>query len=100
MPRPANDVASGLCKKGFESRENDHTFFHLYVDGRKSIIFTKISHGEKEIGDRLLAMMARQLRLSRKQFLDLIDCPLAKTQYVSLLRNAGVLANSDQSTKK
>ena len=53
MPRPAKSVAAGLRQKGFQPRENDHTFYHLYVSGKKTIISTKISHGEKEIGDNI-----------------------------------------------
>jgi hypothetical protein len=60
MPRDAKEIGAGLQKKGFVPRENDHTFYHLFVNGKKTVISTKISHGEKEIGDKLLGMMARQ----------------------------------------
>jgi predicted RNA binding protein YcfA (HicA-like mRNA interferase family) len=76
MPRPAREVMASLEKKGFTKKENDHTFFHLWVDGKKTTVYTKVSHGEKEIHDNLLGAMARQLRLSKKQFLELVDCPL------------------------
>ena len=66
MPRPAREVASALLAKGFLKKENDHSFFTLWVDGKKTIIHTKISHGEKEIGDSLLGTMARQLGLTRR----------------------------------
>jgi hypothetical protein len=92
MSRDARDVGAGLLKKGFSIRENDHTFYHLFIDGKKTIVSTKISHGEKEIGDRLLGMMARQLRLTKRNFLDLVDCPLTLDEYVKLLREAGVVA--------
>lgn len=67
MPKAAKDVAAGLERKGFQLRDNDHSFYHLYVDGKKTMIFTKISHGEKEIHDSLLGAMARQVKLNRKQ---------------------------------
>jgi hypothetical protein len=94
MPRPAKDVASGLQQKGFEPRNHHHTFFHLYVDGKKTIVSTKISHGEKEIGDKLLGIMARQVKLTRKQFLDLVDCPLSLSEYLRILQMAGNIAKS------
>jgi hypothetical protein len=100
MPRSARAVAAGLREKGFRDRENDHTFFHLYVDDKKTIVSTKISHGEKEIGDTLLALMARQVKLSRKQFLDLVDCPLTLAQYIELLQSAGVVAKPEQAADK
>jgi hypothetical protein len=93
MTRDAKEIGAGLKKKGFLPRENDHTFYHLFIDGRKTIISTKISHGEKEIGDKLLAMMGRQLRLSKRDFLALIDCPLSFEEYLKLLRDAGAIAN-------
>ncbi len=91
MPKTVKDAAAALQKKGFQSRQSHHVFFHLVVDGRKTIISTKISHGEREIADSLLGMMARQIRLSRKQFNDLIDCPLSHSDYLKLLRVAGVI---------
>jgi hypothetical protein len=89
MPRPARGVMAALEQKGFAKRESDHTYFHLWVSGKKTPIFTKVSHGEKEIGDRLLGMMARQIKLSAKQFRDLLDCPLTAEQLIKLLKSAG-----------
>lgn len=94
MPKPAKDVTAGLQHKGFQLRENDHSFFHLFVDGKKTIVSTKISHGEKEISDSLLGMMARQVKLTRRQFNDLVDCPLTLEEYVKLLRAAGHVAKA------
>jgi predicted RNA binding protein YcfA (HicA-like mRNA interferase family) len=74
MPKAAKEIATGLQQKGFRLRDNDHSFFHLYVNGKKTSVYTKISHGEKEIHDGLLGTMARQVRLSRKQFNELIEC--------------------------
>ena len=92
MPKDAKDVASGLQRKGFEPRQGDHAFYHLYVQGKKTAVFTKISQGEKEINDRLLGMMARQVRLSRKQFFELVECPLSLDEYLKHLQKAGVIA--------
>ncbi len=33
-----------------------------------------VSHGKKEISDRLLSLMAEQLHLSKQQFMEAIDC--------------------------
>jgi predicted RNA binding protein YcfA (HicA-like mRNA interferase family) len=89
VPKDSKEVSAGLQKKGFAAREGDHTFYHLIVNGKKTVINTKISHGEKEIGDKLLGMMARQLRLSRRDFLNLVDCPLSLDEYLLVLRQAG-----------
>ena len=89
MPRDARKVKKALGKKGFEKKESHHTFFHLYVNRKKTAIFTKISHGAHDIGDNLLSLMARQLKISPRQFRDLIDCPLEAKEYIQVLRDDG-----------
>ena len=89
MPKPARDVMASLEQKGFRKKENDHTFFHLWVGGKKTYIYTKVSHGEREIRDKLLGMMARQLKLSGKQFRELVDCPFTGEQLIQHLRAGG-----------
>jgi predicted RNA binding protein YcfA (HicA-like mRNA interferase family) len=86
MPRDAKKVAANLTSKGFTTLEGDHTFYRLYVDGKNTGIRTKISHGEKEIHDGLLAQMAKQTKLVKKEFLELVDCPLTLERYLELLR--------------
>ncbi len=89
MPRTAKDVSSALERKGFERRESKDAYFHLWVNGKKTPIFTKMSQGEREIHDGLLGAMARQVRLRKAQFDDLIECPLSKEDYVGILREEG-----------
>ena len=91
MPRDARNVAAGLLGKGFVVREGDHHFYSLVVGGKKTGIFTKVSHGEKEIHDVLLGQMAKQARLVKKDFLDLVDCPLSADEYLKKLREGGHL---------
>lgn len=95
MPRDAKSVAAGLAGKGFSLREGDHHFYSLVVGGKKTGIFTKISHGEREIHDGLLAQMAKQTRLVKKDFLDLIDCPMSAAEYLKKLREGGHLPLED-----
>ena len=89
MPKAARDVRGALAKKGFEDRQGDDVFYHLHVDGKKTKIWTKISHGAKEIHDRLLGAMARQLRLTGGQFRELVECPMSESDYIALLRDQG-----------
>jgi hypothetical protein len=77
MPKDRRDVESGLLAKGFRQKEGDHHFFICFnLAGLKTAVFTKTSHNEKQINDRLLGMMARQCRLTSKLFANLLDCPL------------------------
>ena len=82
MPRAKKDVESGLLAKGFQQSDSHHHYF-VYHDlaGKKTPVKTKTSHGGKDLDDSLLGLMARQVRLSKKQFVDLIDCPLTRQAY-------------------
>ena len=86
MPRDAREVAANLKRKGFTPDDGDHTFYRLFVDGKNTGIRTKISHGEKEIHDGLLGQMAKQTKLVKKEFLELVDCPMTLERYLELLR--------------
>lgn len=76
------DVEAGLRNKGF-TQENSHHRYFIYhtLDGRKSRIRTRTSHGDKDIDKSLLRLMARQCRLTYQEFLRLVDCPLSRTDY-------------------
>jgi predicted RNA binding protein YcfA (HicA-like mRNA interferase family) len=92
MPKDARKVIRSLEDKGFKRRHGGDVFFHLYVEGHKTPIFTKVSHGEKEIHDRLLGAMARQLRLTRRELDDLVECPMTHGDFVQLLKEASHIA--------
>jgi predicted RNA binding protein YcfA (HicA-like mRNA interferase family) len=94
MPRKQNDVEKSLKSKGFQQREGDHNYFNYYSKaGKKTAVFTKTSHGAREIDDNLLGQMARQCKLSRADFERLIDCPLDRDSYeVKLIAQGAVEA--------
>ena len=53
---------------------------------------TKTSHGSgRDISDDLLAKMAKQCGLTKPQFLRLVECPLQRPDYETLLREVGRL---------
>jgi len=83
----ARKILSGLEKKGFVQAEGDHTYLILYVNGKKTSIRTKVSHGSNEINDYLITKMSMQVKLERKKFLDLVNCPLSLERYLEELRS-------------
>lgn len=90
--RKVKEVSSRLCGKGFVKNDrSDHCRFLLYVDGRKTRIRTMISHGEREIGEELIHRMAAQLKLSKDEFLDLVDCRLDGEEYAGMLMEKGLV---------
>ena len=84
--RKAREVKQALnCKSFREDATRDRIYYFLYYKGRKTSIHTKISHNEKDIGSSLLSQMARQLKVSKSQFNDLLDCPLTADAYLEFL---------------
>jgi len=93
LPRKSREVKASLQRKGFAASDGDHTFL-TYVTraGLRTAIMTKVSHGgSHDIGDPLLAQMARQCRVTKPLFLQLVDCPLDREAYEAELRVKGVL---------
>lgn len=92
MPKPVRIVRKALTKKGFvEDASGDHRIFIFYHDGKKTSINTRISHGEKELRDGLLSIMARQMRLKRCDFDKFVECTLSYEEYTAKMIDGGQL---------
>lgn len=90
MPRSKREVEENLRKKGFCQEDGDHHFFvYVTTAGKKTRARTKTSHTAKmkEIPDNLLSQMARQCKLTKPQFLELVDCSMIREAYEDVLRN-------------
>lgn len=88
MPRKRDLLVTNLTSKGFEKSEGHHIFL-LYrrKDGLKTAIRTKVSRGSshRDLSDIILGQMAKQVRLSNKVFLQLVDCTLDQGGYENLV---------------
>jgi predicted RNA binding protein YcfA (HicA-like mRNA interferase family) len=97
MPKPKRDVEAALLAKGFSARRKggDHRFF-VYISqaGRVTSVRTKTSHSPKmrDIPDNMLSQMAKQCRLSKRQFIELIECPLDRDGFEEILDRQNLLA--------
>jgi hypothetical protein len=92
MPRPKTKVISGLTSKGFLESSGDHVMLVYYTrDGRKTRIRTKASHTPKmkDIPDNLLSQMAKQCKLTKEEFLGVVDCPIKRDTLEALLAERG-----------
>lgn len=88
----ASKVRRGLEKKGFVLVDGDHYYYHyLSDDGKKTNVWTKVSHGATDIGIPLIKMMAKQTKLSANEFIDLVNCPLSKDKYRLILEEKGFI---------
>lgn len=88
MTRARKDVESGLLCKGFRLDHRHHRYFiYFTLAGKKTPVKTYTSRGSKHktLSDDLLASMARQCRLNKAQFLQLVDCPLSQEGYEGLV---------------
>ncbi|MBO0949766.1 hypothetical protein [Fibrella forsythiae] len=93
----AKQTYRNLKKKGFEdalSRSDDHKYLEFRHKG-KVVLYTKISHGEKELSDFLIGQMKRQCKLDKTDFMDLANCPLSLDEYTIKLREQGLLDAND-----
>jgi hypothetical protein len=97
LPFKARDVKQALKSKGFEEDpKRDHLYYLLYYQGKKTGIYTKVSHGQREIPDSLFARMAGQIRLSSRQFQDFVDCGLEYEDYLNMLIRARIVRPKEQ----
>lgn len=84
MTRVRDDIDAALVRKGFQRETGDH-YYYIYwnLAGKKTMKKTKMSLGSsyKTIGDPLLGQMAKQLGLTKKAFLELVDCTLDQAAY-------------------
>jgi len=83
--RSGRQIDSALCKKGFQ-RETIGKHIH-YFFGEDSQIVTHMSHGMMghTLSANLISLMARQLHLTKKQFLALIDCTIDEDGYRAII---------------
>lgn len=87
-------VQQALLRKGFELNNRDHAVLVLHYEGLPTPIHTKISHGANhDIDQYLIGKMARQLKLPKDLFFQLINCTLGYDGYIEYLQvnNTGLL---------
>lgn len=75
---------------GFERRMGRHQIYILRVEG-KQVARTLISHGVREIGDDLMAVIARQMGITVSQFKKVISGEIDRDEYIRLLRERGYI---------
>jgi len=79
------EIKQALLSKGFRQKNTDHEVYRLYVDDKKTSVHTSLSFGSKEYGDNLLGLVARQVRLKKRELEVFIECPLSSQEYIRLL---------------
>ena len=94
------DVEKSLLAKGFlNDRTTDHKYFFLYIDGKKTSVSTKLSHGREPIDKNtpLFKSFKLQLRLTGKELENFFNCPLSFEEYCSILiQNGEIVIETDE----
>jgi hypothetical protein len=92
--RKGRDIDAALQKKGFRcERDGKHIWYYFREsNGEDSNVKVMMSHGMmgSSLSAKLIGDMARQLHLTKKQLLALIDCPLDESGYRTILEEHGI----------
>lgn len=87
-------VVAALRKKGFEKdKDGKHIVLaYRFLDGTPSKIKTHVSHGSKrsDLSDHLIAEMSRQIKLPKKEFVDLVSCSMSQADYEKIVQDQHV----------
>ncbi len=75
---------------GFERRMGRHQIYILRIEG-KQVARTLISHGVREIGDDLMAMMARQMGITLSRLKKIVAGKMSREEYYRLLKEQGCI---------
>ena len=86
------DVRASLCKKGFqEFVDGHHRYYYFVHNGLIKNIRTKMSHNNQDIDDYLQSQMAKQIFLSKKNFIRFATCELTEQEYIKQLMMLGYM---------
>ncbi len=93
----AKSTYKNLKKKGFvdsEHKSDDHKYLEYYHN-EQLVLYTKISHGAKDLDSFLIKQMSHQCQLDKLSFMDLAKCPLSQEGYNRILIEKGVIGAED-----
>lgn len=90
MTLPKIKIQSSLRRKGFEEDVSRRHIVYEYqtLNGNESGISTYISHGSKskDVSKKLCAQMAKQCKLTTKDFGRLINCDMNQDEYENKIK--------------
>jgi len=75
-------------------RSTKHRYGWFCHAGKK-ILRVHLSHGRGDLPGRVTDKVRSQLKLSENDFRELIECPLSLQDYVTILKNKGLIEGSE-----
>lgn len=86
MTLQVRTVMTAMERKGFVPSNRHHKMLiYRKKDGTMTNIKTRISHGERELGDFHIGSMAKQCGISKHDFNRFVECSLSQDDYEKLL---------------
>ena len=83
------DIERIFTKLDLKVRATGHNYGWLVVNGKK-ILRVHYSHG-RDIPDNVVNKIRGQLKLSTKDFKNLIKCPLTYQDYIAILKQKKII---------
>ena len=77
-------------KLDLKVRTTGHNYGWFIVNGKK-ILRVHYSHGKGDIPGNVENKIRGQLKLSQRDFKELVDCPLTYEDYIRLLKQKGFI---------
>jgi len=87
-----NEMEKIFRKLNLQIRSTVHNYGWLVLKGKK-ILRVHYSHGKGDIPERITNKIRGQLKLSQKDFRDLMKCPLTLEDYTNILKHKGFIVN-------
>jgi hypothetical protein len=84
------DIDRIFHKLELDVRSTGHRYGWLIVENKK-ILRVHYSHGKGDIPDKIMHKIRGQLKLSEKDFKDLVACPLTLEGYLGILKRKGLI---------
>jgi hypothetical protein len=84
------DIERIFNKLSLSVRSTGHTYEWLVVD-EKRIFRVHYSHGKGDLSDKIMHKIRGQLKLSVKDFRNLVKCPLTYGGYLDILKRKGFI---------
>jgi hypothetical protein len=85
-----SDINRIFNKLSLQIRSTGHNYGWLTVSDKK-ILRVHYSHGKGDLPNKIMHKIRGQLKLSEKDFKDLVECPLTCEDYLDILKRKGLL---------
>jgi hypothetical protein len=84
------DIEKIFKKLSLQIRSTGHIYGWLVINNKK-ILRVHYSHGKGDLPDKIMHKIRGQLKLSEKDFKNLVTCPLTYEGYLDILKRKGLV---------